>query len=152
MTSELVGALGEGAIILGAKADDWRHAVTLAGDALVAAGTTTHAYTEAMIAAIDELGPYIVIAPGIALAHARPSEAVLSTGLSWVGLSQPVEFGHQSNDPVDLVIGLAATDHDGHLEVMSSLAGVLADPDHMARLRAATEPRQVRELLAEMTG
>lgn len=151
MTSALVDALAENAIILGANADDWRHAVTLAGDALVASGTTTDAYTEAMISAVEELGPYIVIAPGLALAHARPSEAVLTTGLSWVALSEPVEFGHEANDPVSLVIGLAATDHEGHLEVMAGLAGVLANPEHMERLRGATEPRQVRELLAEMT-
>lgn len=151
MTSALVDALAENAIILGANADDWRHAVTLAGDALVASGTTTDAYTEAMISAVEELGPYIVIAPGLALAHARPSEAVLTTGLSWVALSETVEFGHEANDPVSLVIGLAATDHEGHLEVMAGLAGVLANPEHMERLRGATEPRQVRELLTEMT-
>ena len=151
MTSALVDALGESAIVLGARADGWRHAVTLAGDALVASGATTDDYTRAMISAIDELGPYIVIAPGIALAHARPSEAVLATGLSWVSLAEPVEFGHEANDPVDLVIGLAANDHEGHLEVMASLAGVLANPNHMERLRGATEPRQVRELLTEMT-
>src|SRR5690554_2668732 len=137
--------------MIGAQAADWREAVTLAGDALIEAGATTHAYTDAMLAAIDELGPYIVIAPGIALAHARPSEAVLRTGLSWVSLAEPVEFGHATNDPVTLVVGLAAPDHDGHIEVMSSLAGVLADPDRMSQLEDASSPSRVRELFAAFT-
>lgn len=151
MTSQLVDALPEQAIVIKAEANDWRHAVTLAGDALVASGATTDAYTEAMLAAIDELGPYIVIAPGLALAHARPSEAVLHTGLSWVSLAEPVEFGHASNDPVTLVVGLAAPDHDGHLEIMAALAGILADPERMSRLELADSAAHVRELLTEFT-
>lgn len=151
MTSQLVDALPEQAIVIKAEAGDWRDAVTLAGNALVAGGATTDAYTDAMLAAIDELGPYIVIAPGLALAHARPSEAVLNTGLSWVSLAEPVEFGHATNDPVTLVIGLAAPDHDGHLEIMSALAGILADPERMSRLELADSAEHVRELLTEFT-
>lgn len=151
MTAQLVETLPTDAITVGVRADDWRHAVTLAGDALVASGSTTHAYTDAMIAAIEELGPYIVIAPGLALAHARPSDAVLRTGLSWVSLAEPVEFGHATNDPVSLVIGLAATDHDGHLELMAELAGVLADPKGTARLSHAASAEEVHDLLTELT-
>lgn len=151
MTSALVDALPEDAIMLHAHANDWKHAVTIAGDALVASGSTSHAYTDAMIDAITELGPYIVIAPGLALAHARPSEAVLRTGLSWISLTEPIEFGHTTNDPVSLVIGLAAPDEDGHISIMSSLAAVLADTDAMARLSDTENPSQVRGLLAELT-
>lgn len=151
MTSHLVDALPEQAIVLKAHASDWRHAVTLAGDALVAGGATTDVYTDAMLAAIDELGPYIVIAPGLALAHARPSEAVLHAGLSWVSLAEPVEFGHASNDPVTLVVGLAAPDHDGHIEIMSALAGILGDPERMSQLEAAASAKELRTLLTEFT-
>jgi PTS system ascorbate-specific IIA component len=61
------------AIRIGETAADWRAAVRLAGDALVASGATTPAYTDEMVATVEQLGPYIVIAPGIALAHSRPS-------------------------------------------------------------------------------
>lgn len=131
-----------------AHADDWRAALRLAGDRLVASGVTTSTYTDEMVAAVDEHGPYIVIAPGFALAHARPSPAVLRTGISWVSLAAPVSFGHATNDPVRLVVGLAATDHDGHIEIMSALAAVLADPVALEELLAADSPSQVRDLLA----
>lgn len=144
---DLVGHLPERAIRARAHADDWRAAIRLAGDGLTASGATTAEYTDEMIAAVEKFGPYIVIAPGIALAHSRTSPAVLRTGLSWVGLDEPVAFGHEVNDPVSLVIGLAATDHDGHLEVMAELAGVLSDDDKVAALVAATTPDDVRALL-----
>ena len=57
------------AIRIGATATDWRAAVRLAGDALVNSGATAPAYTDEMVATVEQLGPYIVIAPGIALAH-----------------------------------------------------------------------------------
>ena len=144
MTDDL---LPRAAIAFGVEAEHWRAAVRAAGDALVASGRTTDAYTDAMVAAIEELGPYIVVAPGFALAHARPSDAVLGTGLSWVSLAAPVEFGSPANDPVDLVVGLAARDHDAHLQVMSRLAAILADPARLQRLRATADPDEVRTAL-----
>lgn len=125
------------AVRLHASADDWRDALKVSGEALVAAGVTLPAYTDEMIATVEKLGPYIVIAPGLALAHSRPSPAVQRAGLSWVSLAAPVEFGSAENDPVDLVIGLAALDHDGHIEMMSELARVISDEDTLAALRAA---------------
>lgn len=145
----LADELTETAILTQAKAADWRAAITLAGQALVASGVTTDTYTAEMVAAVEDLGPYIVIAPGLAIAHSRPSSAVLRAGLSWVSLATPVMFGNKKNDPVSLVIGLAAPDHAGHLDIMSALARVLADTDLLSRLRAADSPARVRELLAD---
>jgi PTS system ascorbate-specific IIA component len=143
----LVEQLPENAIVTRARAADWRAAIRLAGDALVATGATTDDYTDEMIAAVDTHGPYIVVAPGFALAHSRPSPAVLRTGMSWVSLAEPVEFGSGANDPVRLVVGLAAVDHDAHLSAMSGLAAVLADEDVLNELIAATSADEVRRLL-----
>lgn len=147
----LVEQLPENAIVTRARAADWRAAIRLAGDALVATGATTDDYTDEMIAAVDTHGPYIVVAPGFALAHSRPSPAVLRTGMSWVSLAEPVEFGSGANDPVRLVVGLAAVDHDAHLSAMSGLAAVLADEDVLNRLIAATSADEVRRLLVAAT-
>ncbi|POH62589.1 MULTISPECIES: PTS sugar transporter subunit IIA [Cryobacterium] len=133
-----------------ADASDWRDAIRLAGAGLVSGGATTAAYTDEMIDAVEKHGPYIVIAPGIALAHSRPSPAVLTGGLSWVSLATPVEFGNKANDPVTVVIGLAAVDHDAHLQVMRALAGVLSDGPAMERLRTATSSDEVRAVLGEL--
>ena len=139
--------LATSSIHLGAHASDWRDAIRLAGAALVAGEVTEEDYTQEMIKTVEELGPYIVIAPGFALAHSRPSPAVLKTGLSWVSLSEPVEFGSKTNDPVDLIVGLAALDHDAHIGIMSKLAGVLSDPEMLARLRASTDPAEIQTAL-----
>ncbi|KAF4410594.1 MULTISPECIES: PTS sugar transporter subunit IIA [Streptomyces] len=136
------------AIRLGVAAGDWREAVRAAGDLLTATGTGTDAYTAEMIGNVEENGPYIVIAPGLAFAHARPSPAVLRTGLSWVRLAEPVEFGHESNDPVSLVVALAATDSSAHTAAMAGLAKLLADPAAERALGEASTPEAVHAVLA----
>jgi PTS system ascorbate-specific IIA component len=141
-------ALAEGSISVRATASNWKQAIELAGDALVTSQRTTTQYTEAMVQAFEELGPYMVIAPGIALAHARPSEAVLGTGLSLITLSEPVVFGSEANDPVRLVIGLAAVDHDSHIDLMAALSDLLMDVMKVNMLLQAENVEQVRELLS----
>ncbi|MEY4296642.1 MAG: hypothetical protein RL016_488 [Actinomycetota bacterium] len=143
----LAEALGEGSILVGARAADRTEAIRLSGELLVATGRATANYTDEMVRAVDEHGPYIVIAPGIALAHGRPSAEVLDTGLSLVTLAEPVVFGHATNDPVRLVIGLAAFDHNAHLGLMRELALALSDVATVNSLLNASQIEQVRAAL-----
>jgi PTS system ascorbate-specific IIA component len=148
-----VGTLGElvhdDAVALDVTVDDWEDAVRRAGRLLEQAGVAEAAYTQSMIDSVHDKGPYIVIAPGFAFAHARPSEAVLRTGMSWLRLATPVEFGHQKNDPVTLVVALAATDADAHQAAMAELATVIADPERRAALDTATTAEEVLRLLRD---
>ena len=148
MADLLNQAFAEGSILVRAQASNWKQALELAGSALERSHRTTNEYTKAMVAAFEELGPYMVIAPGIALAHARPSAEVLSTGLSLVTLSESVHFGNTTNDPVSLVIGLAATDHDGHIDLMASLSELLMDVMKVNMLLQATNLEEVRTLFS----
>jgi PTS system ascorbate-specific IIA component len=135
------------AIRIGETAADWRAAVRLAGDALAASGATKPGYTDEMIAAVEQLGPYIVIAPGIALAHSRPSASVVRAGISLVTLLEPVAFGHRENDPVSLVIGLAAVDEEGHITALSTLAELLSDEKRRQALIGAAGAREVAQMV-----
>jgi PTS system ascorbate-specific IIA component len=148
MGSVLDQALGQGSIRLKQNCLNWKESFQVAGSALVESKRTTEDYIQEMIQAFEELGPYMVIAPGIALAHGRPSESVLETGLSLVTLSNPIEFGHSSNDPVSLVIGLAAVDHDSHIDLMSALAELLMSEETVNMLLNATNESEVRSYLS----
>ena len=142
----LAKAFAENSIRVGAIALDREHAIEMAGELLVASGRSTPEYTESMIDAVVENGPYIVIAPGIALAHGRPSEAVLEIGLSLVTLAQPVVFGNEANDPVSLVIGLCATDHSSHIDIMAELATFLGDSVSVNTVLNAVDSDHIRSL------
>ncbi|QPZ38074.1 PTS sugar transporter subunit IIA [Paramicrobacterium chengjingii] len=143
----LADQLPDSAVFTQTVARDWRDAIRWAGRGLANQGVTTDRYTEEMLKAVDDHGPYIVVAPGFALAHSRPSDAVLRKGLSWVSLKKPVDFGSESNDPVSLVVGLAATDHEEHLAVMAELAEVLSHDDVLAELMSAETADEIRAIL-----
>lgn len=140
--------LPDSAITIGAHASDWREAVELAGAALAASGATEPGYAARMIQVIDEFGAYIVIAPGLALAHARPGPDVLADGLSIVTLAEPVVFGHPHNDPVSVVIGLAVSSPEGHVTSVAELANVFNDPESIPALAAAQDAAAVQQIMA----
>jgi len=135
------------AIAIGIHVPDWRAAVTAAGDGLVRSGSTVPGYTKRMIDVIDEFGAYVVIAPGLALAHARPGPDVIAEGLSVVTLAEPVAFGHPHNDPVSVVLGLAVTTGDEHVLLVAELANLFNDPRVIPALAAATDAASIRSLL-----
>jgi PTS system ascorbate-specific IIA component len=97
--SGLKDLLAQDCIALDVPAATWEDAVLAAGGLLERAGVAGPAYTGSMIDNVEANGPYIVVAPGFAFAHARPSPAVHRTGMSWVRLDEPVAFGHPTNDP-----------------------------------------------------
>jgi PTS system ascorbate-specific IIA component len=135
------------AIEIGAVAADWRAAVRVAGDGLVRSGAATSAYAAEMIRMIEEHGPYVVIAPGLALAHARPGPSVLADGLGIVTLAVPVAFGHPHNDPVKVVLALAIVSADEHLAAVAALANVFNDSSAIHDLAAASSAADVQRIM-----
>jgi len=139
--------LPDEAVVIGARVADWREAVRVAGRALVESGAARDGYGDEMVRMIDEHGPYVVIAPGLVLAHARPGDAVVRDGLAVVTLAEPVPFGHPHNDPVSVVLGLAIVTVGGHLESIADLANVFNEASVIPALAAATSVDEVRRLM-----
>jgi PTS system ascorbate-specific IIA component len=63
-------------------------------------------------------------------------------------IREPIVFGHEQNDPVSLVVGLAAKDHDSHIELMGELAEFLGDQSKVNSLLQAVDLSQLRALLS----
>lgn len=125
----------------------WQEAVERAGELLVATGSTEPGYTEAMKRVLRELGAYAVLAPGVVLLHARPEDGVRRPCLALMTLATPVPFGHSENDPVDIVLALAAVDKQAHLKALQQLAHLLGDAAALQRLRTADSDGQLLSVL-----
>ncbi|GAB48908.1 PTS sugar transporter subunit IIA [Mobilicoccus pelagius] len=148
MTS-LVDLVDPGSVRVDVDAHDRDDAIRAAGDLLVRAGVAGDSYTRAMIANVEEHGPYIVVAPGFAFAHSRPDDSVTRTGMSLVRLAHPGAFGHETNDPVTLVLALAAVDADAHQDALATLARLLGDPARRRRLDEARTPEELCAALGD---
>lgn len=108
-------------------AADWEAAIRAATALLVRHAAATVDYADSCVNLVRRHGPYIVVAPGIALAHARPEDGALGLAVAVARLHRPVRFGHPSNDPVDLVFAFASPNHDAHVGLLAALAKRLAN-------------------------
>jgi len=134
-------------IRIGVEAATREEAITAAGRVLAECGIAEERYTTAMLAVCDQLGPYIVLAPGVAIPHAAPEDGALDVGLAIVVLAHPVRFGHPENDPVHTVIAFASSDQSRHIGVLSALAKFLGDPARCDRMAHARSIEDVISLL-----
>lgn len=137
--------LNESTIRLQAEVEDWEDAGVKAGELLLNNGFIEQDYIKRMIDGVHEFGPYIVIAPGIALFHARPEENVKEVCLSMVTLKNPVEFGAGDKDPVDLIFAFGAVDNDSHLEAIAELMKILQDDELVSMIRKEKSKDKVLE-------
>ncbi len=136
-------------IKLQVKAESWQDAVRLGGELLLSAGKCEQRYVDAMVEAVETMGPYMVLAPGLALAHARPEDGVLELGMSVITLETPVEFGSELNDPVSLIISFGGVDKESHIGMLQALAKFLMVEENQAFLRQATSVNEVMDSFAK---
>jgi len=134
-------------IKLQAHVSDWKEAVQEAGQLLVDAGAVEPRYVDAMMRTVEELGPYIVIAPGVALPHARPEEGARRISMCFVTLEPPIEFGNADHDPVRLVVAFSAVDKDSHIQALAGLTRLLQDEEKVQAVFQARDKSEVLRLV-----
>ncbi|MGI5858609.1 MAG: BglG family transcription antiterminator [Tepidanaerobacteraceae bacterium] len=135
---------------LNVKANNWEEAIRIGGELLVENGFVEQRYVDAMIKNVKELGPYIVIAPGIAMPHARPEDGVKKVCMSLITLSNPVEFGNEENDPTKIVICVGAKDHHTHLKAISELTQLLECSENVSRIKHFKDVKDLLDLVAKI--
>ena len=138
-------------ILTGVKAETWQQAVKADGQILVDQGSITSEYIENMIRSVDELGPYMVLMPHFALAHAAPCAAVLRDDMSLIILDEPVVFG-SPNDPVKVILCLACTDKESHMNALTRVAEALMDETVFDALMGASTAAEAYEALNSFQG
>lgn len=124
------------------QVESWREAINIAASPLQEQGYFQQDYIDDMIRSVEKLGPYIVIAPEIAIAHARPNNNVKKIGLSLLKLNQHINFSEEGHY-ASLVFVLSAIDNEGHLEVLRSLATTLGNQQTVKNLLNAQTSSEI---------
>lgn len=139
--------LSDDNILLETEEFTWQEAIKKVAEPLLSKEIITGDYIQAMIESVEEYGPYIVIGPHLALAHARPEDGSLKLGLSLSIFEKPVVFGHEFNDPVKVMFCLSAIDSYSHLNVMKRLVNLIREEDNLIKLTEAKSIKTVKEIL-----
>jgi len=128
--------------------ESWPQALEICAQPLLDAQTIVPEYITAIIEQHHKLGPYYVLAPGLAMPHARPEEGAKGLGLSLLKLQHGVNFGSEEHDPVDLIIMLAAPDKHSHIEMISSLAELFSSDEDMLLLHQAKTFEEIKNIIS----
>lgn len=125
--------------------DGWEDSIHVAVQPLVDGGYVESAYIDGIIENTHQFGPYFVLAPDLALLHARPEQGVIKRQLAVTICRKGVVF-KEGGDPVRVLVTLAAEDPDSHLDVMRTLATMFADPANIERAATAKDADEVYSL------
>ena len=112
-------------------AETWEDVIRHGGQLMVDAGFTDPTYTEAMIDVVRDMGPYIVLAPGLAMPHARPEMGAKQVGTALVTLEKPIDFGSPENDPVSVAVFLCAPNKEEHIQLLTDIATLFEDEEFL---------------------
>ena len=92
-------------------------------------------------------GPYYILAPGVAMPHARPECGALKTGMSLTLLEQGVYFPG-NDEPIKLLIGLSAADADSHIGAIQALSELLCEEEILEQLLTASSEKQLADIIS----
>lgn len=128
--------------------DNWEDAVRASGQPLKDSGFIDDRYIEAVINCVKDYGPYIVIAPNIAMPHSTTGAlGVYKTTIGFMRLKNPVHF--DENDPekdARLFFMLAAENNEEHLKNMVELSELLMNDEIVEELLKVENDEQLIEL------
>ena len=116
------------------EVSNWQEAIRTAAEPLREKGFITPGYIDVMIDNLVKIGPYIVIAPKVAIPHARPEDGVNELSMSLLKLEKAVSFSDKADHDIQLVIVLAAIDGETHLKALSQLTEMLSDKKSFTKI------------------
>lgn len=128
-------------------ANDWKEALTGACEPLIRYGAAEPRYLQGIIANTNSWGPYYLIAPGIAMPHARPEQGAIYNQITLTTLKSPVVFGHEDCDPVWLLFSICAAHSDDHIQLIQGITQIVDNPLLIDRIREAETAEGIFDLL-----
>ncbi len=144
--------LNHDTVKLKVKAADKAEAIKLSAQPLIDLNKIKPEYVDDIFAAMEKFGPYIVLIPGIALAHAAAGANVNEECLSMITLSEPVVFGHETNDPVKTVFCLGSPTPGQHVDVLMKISKFLGDDNFIELLDSTEDVQAVLDYLIKEEG
>lgn len=129
------------------SANNWQEAIDISMSSLLANHYITSDYIKAIKDSTLNNGPYYILAPGVAMPHARPECGAIKTGMSLTLLKQEVTFA-DDNEGIKLLIGLSAADSDSHIGAIQALSELLCEEEALTALLAAKSEKQLADIIA----
>lgn len=119
---------------------DWQTAIEQAAKPLLLGKFIEERYILTMIDNVVHFGTYMILVPKVAMPHARPEAGALKAGFSILKLEKPVLFN--KTQEVQLIICLATTDNDVHLEMLQKISTLIDEEEKVDALLNTTSKEE----------
>jgi len=129
------------------ETESWETAIALCAAPLIEQGYIQADYITACTHNVHKHGPYIVIAPLVAMPHAQAPEYVNQLSMSYLNLETPVNVADQPERAAKVFIMLAAEDKTKHLNAMAALGNILSDESNLERMVYAKDVADVLQII-----
>ncbi len=140
--------IAENRVLFADKFASWQEAVAAAAQPLVRDGAIDASYIDAMIASILTHGPYIVIAPNVAMPHAQGGNSgVHQTAISFMRVKEPVAFSDSPEHAAQLLFVLASIDSENHLQMLQALVEAISEDGFLEELAEVENTDDLKRLL-----
>ena len=128
---------------------DWKEAVRVSVQPLVDTGYVESRYIDGIIENTLEFGPYYVLVEDVALIHGRPEQGVNEKQLAVTIVREPVHFAEDGSKDARLLVTLAATDGEAHIDVMRALAVLFMDSDKIEQLVGSDSIDEIYQIFVD---
>ncbi|WP_072668520.1 PTS sugar transporter subunit IIA [Vibrio injensis] len=122
-------------------------ALELACSTLIAQGKVNKNYLDAIKEKHKEIGAYYVLAPKIAMPHARPEDGVNEACLQVTIFKHGVDLESEDNGDVYLSVTLAAVDSDSHIQTIVALSELFQNDDDINAIISAESKDDIVKIL-----
>ena len=122
-------------------------AIDLCCSLLIKNGAVTSNYPKAIQKSHKETGPYYVLAPRIAMPHARPEDGVNELCLQLTIFKNGMDFGSTDNGDVYVAVTLAATDGNSHIQTIMKLSELFQNEAHIESIIHACTVDEILKII-----
>lgn len=127
---------------------DWKEAIRTAVQPLVDGEYCEERYSDEIIKNTEKLGPYYVLCENVALIHGSTDQGVLKRQIAITLLKNPIKFKEDGYE-VRILITLAATDAESHMEVLQAMSELFASKESTQKVLDAANEKEIYDLFVE---
>lgn len=129
------------------KFENWEEAIKAACKPLEEQKVIEKSYAHEIIKSVKKYGPYIIIAPHIAIPHAQEGNGVNETAIAFMKTEEPVQFSQSEEESAQLFFVLASADNNIHLKNLAELVEILSDEEFVSKLLKVKNIEQLKSLI-----
>lgn len=129
------------------KSCSWEEAIKMSANLLIENGYASELLIDKIIQSTLKNGPYYILCPKLALAHAEIGDHIYKTGISLVIFKEPIKFSNEEKHNVNLLFTLVTTSSDDHMDKIMKFAELFSNKNFVDKLILSNDINEIKKML-----